>query len=224
MHEFVERIKNLGFNPTNILDIGAYRGFWGEWIHSVFPSSKVTMVEPIRYRDLSRFDDNENFSYINVLLDERPQVRDWYSGRDTGDSIFKETTLAYKNIGPVKKQSTTLDTEFENYFDAGPELIKIDTQGSEISILKGGQKILQNNEIIIMEMPFAGQYNEGAPQFSEYVSYMDHIGYAPLEIVQRHRLEEYEAGFFDLQVDFAFVKKGHEFLEKQQGVITRTDK
>ena len=43
--------------------------------------------------------------------------------------------------------------------------IKIDSQGSEIPILRGAKTILDKTDFILLEIPFFGQYNEGVPTF-----------------------------------------------------------
>ena len=220
MLKFLEKLKSLGFNPTNVLDIGAHHGRWAEIAHNVFGNSNVTMVEPIDYIELKRFDDQQQFSYRNVLLDEREQMRDWYEMRNTGDSMYKEMTGYFKNCALRKRKTTTLDAEFHGHFSSGPELIKIDTQGAEIPILKGGKETVRNNEIIIMEVPFVGAYNENVPGFLEHIRYLEEIGYAPLEIVDQHIIRKGDYDYFALQLDLAFIRKGHRILAEQQDLIS----
>jgi len=220
MLKFLEKLKSLGFNPTNILDIGAHHGHWAEVAHNVFGNSNVMMVEPIDYTELKRFDDRQQFSYRNILLDECEQMRDWYEMRNTGDSMYKEMTGYFKNCATHKRKTTTLDIEFSGCFSSGPELIKIDTQGAEIPILKGGKETIRNNEIIIMEVPFVGAYNENVPNFFGHISYLEEIGYAPLEIVDQHIIRKGDYNYFALQLDLAFIRKGHRILAEQQDLIS----
>jgi FkbM family methyltransferase len=220
MKEFLNSLKKVGFNPTNILDIGAHHGHWSTEAHSVFEEANMTMVEPIDYPELKRFDDNDKFSYRNVLLDERRWVRDWFEKKNTGDSIFRETTGHFENCIPQKRMTTTLDDEFFEHFSTGPELIKMDTQGAEIPILKGGKIILKNNQIIIMEIPFVGVYNENVPNFSAHVQFMDEIGYTPLGIADElyHSIGDYS--FCSTHLDLAFIRKSHAILKEQQNKIS----
>ena len=218
-HSFLNVLSRLGFSPSNILDIGSCIVNWGEYAQSVFPESKITMVEPIEYTELKRFENNDNFLVVNKLLDEEPQVRSWYEKLNSGDSFFRERTSAFGKIKPIEKQSTTLDIEFKDQFPSGPELIKIDTQGSEISILKGGIETIKNNEVIVMELPLAGQYNLGAPSFIEYIKYMYEIGYEALDVLEKHTAMRGERPLFGQQVDLAFAKKDHWLFEKQQEAI-----
>ena len=218
--KFLKKLKTLGFNPANILDIGAYHGYFGEACRDIFINPNIMMVEPIKYEELKRFDNQRQISYRNVLLDEKEQIRDWYEMRNSGDSMHKEMTGYFENCASYKRKTTTLDVEFRGYFSSGPELIKIDTQGSEIPILKGGKETIRNNEIIIIEVPFVGSYNENIPNFSEYISYLDDAGYAPLELIK----DITDGVDFAIHSDMAFIKKGHRLLDKQQAQISELGK
>jgi len=39
------RLKNLGFDPKTIIDIGAYEGNWTLEIHSLFPKASIMLIE-----------------------------------------------------------------------------------------------------------------------------------------------------------------------------------
>ena len=52
-----------------------------------------------------------------------------------------------------------------------------------------------------------GQYNEGAPKFLDYVTYMDNIGFIPYDIVTTN---SFSCGF-NIQTDIIFINKNHNF-------------
>ena len=41
----LQNLKKINFNPSTLLDIGAYEGYWTLDLLEVFPSAKVLMVE-----------------------------------------------------------------------------------------------------------------------------------------------------------------------------------
>ena len=55
-----------------------------------------------------------------------------------------------------------------------PDFIKIDTQGSELDILRGGEKTISNCSLIYLECPII-EYNMGSPNLSEYIEYLNLI-------------------------------------------------
>jgi len=51
MYESLLRIRNRGFSPTGILDIGAYGGDWARGARSLFPDSHILMIEALAERE-----------------------------------------------------------------------------------------------------------------------------------------------------------------------------
>lgn len=217
MFKCCENLKKIGFNPVNILDIGAHHGNWSKEIYNLFPTSKYMLIEAIDYPELKIFNRFNNFQVKNVILNDVEKIVDWYEMRNTGDSMFKEKTNHFSNCVPSKKQSTTLDILFNNsgIFD----LIKIDVQGAEISVLKGGINLIKNTSFIILEMPFMGQYNENTPNFLEHIKFMDENGFIPYDIIELHRSDN-----LLFQVDMCFINKNNKINEKMQDKINNMGK
>ncbi len=57
-----------------------------------------------------------------------------------------------------------------------PDMIKIDSQGNELNILKGATQVLKCCSYLILELP-EFEYNEGCPQKSAVIEYLKNIGY-----------------------------------------------
>ena len=74
----------------------------------------------------------------------------------------------------------TLKTAIQDYTDNSestfvthlPDFIKIDTQGSELDILKGGEKTISNCSLIYLECPII-EYNLGSPNLNDYINNVD---------------------------------------------------
>ena len=50
----LKKLKSFGFEPINILDIGANKGKWTLLVKKkVFPLAKYTLIEAIDYDELS---------------------------------------------------------------------------------------------------------------------------------------------------------------------------
>lgn len=190
-----ERLKKIGFTPTTILDVGAFHGDWTRFTQHVFPSASYTMIEANPHTQLR----SVNASLVQELVSSSEKDVQWWSNGSTGDSILRERSRHYTNISPVTRRTTTLDILFPTQsFD----FIKIDCQGAELEILKGGKSLAERASIILLECPFAGQYNEGCPSFYEYIQYMDSIGFTPFDISEIH-----SAGDMTIQIDIIFIRK-----------------
>jgi FkbM family methyltransferase len=213
MFDKIKRIKDKGFEPDLVLDIGAEKGSWTREMLNIYPSAKYIMFEAINYEELANFSLRNNIPYHNtVLFDSKTEV-DWYEMRNTGDSIFRERGQAFKQCNPIKKMTTTLENELNNYNfqDKNNILIKIDCQGAEIPILKGAGKILEKTQFIILEIPLFGQYNEAVPNFLEHIQYMDSIGFIAYDIAECHIING-----FCRQIDMIFISKSHIFNQQTE--------
>ena len=214
----LKKLKSFGFEPINILDIGANKGKWSLLVKKkVFPLANYTLIEAIDYDELSSINNFSNMTSMIVLLDEKVGKVIWNEMRNTGDSIYKENTSYFDDCKKIERDTTTLDITFQDkkYFD----LIKIDCQGAEIPILKGGKNTILNTSVIILEMPFMGEYNIGVPNFFEHIKYMDEIGYQVYDIIEMHRAED-----ILIQIDIIFLKKGHIFEKKVNNIIKNLGK
>lgn len=201
----INRLKQLGFNPENILDIGAYHGKWTDNIRMIYPLSNYTLIEAIDYDELNRFENDSRVTIIKKVLSNEEKEVNWYQMKNTGDSLFRENTKCFENCEVIKKNTTTLDSIFSNgeIF----EFIKLDVQGAELLVLDGGKELIKKAQFITLETPFVGEYNKNAPSFSEYISYMDNIGFVPFDILEYHKINN-----FILQIDIIFIRKGHELI------------
>jgi len=158
----------------HILDVGANVGQWATDASERWPLASITMVEanPGCEPQLCKL----GFPYRIALVgsEEKESVPFYKIGdSDTGASVYRELTDIYKDCRPTTLPQTTLDNLFPDWsFD----LIKLDTQGSELDILRGADKLRSRAESILMEVSNS-PYNDGAPLASDVIEYMHTIGF-----------------------------------------------
>jgi hypothetical protein len=195
----LELIKYYNINPTKILDVGAHLGEFAMQCKKLWPDAYVHMIEANKNCSyaLSQFD---KFGYnhtITLLGNENKEVT-YYTQADNdwgaGNSIYRELTqVPYTE---TKLFMTTIDDLFDNsvYFD----LIKIDVQGAELDVMKGGRDFIDNAQCVILELSIQ-PYNDSAPLYKEVIDYMLDINYVPSLELERHYLNKQL-----IQIDIAF--------------------
>ena len=209
MFDRINIIKQKGYYPDTILDIGAHHGNWTKNMKNIYNDSKYYLFEGIDYSELNQFSNDKNIKVYNVILNDKIEQVNWYQMKNTGDSIYKEKTHHFKNCEIIKRQTIDLNTFIvENNIlqESKNILIKIDCQGAEIPILKGSGSILEKTDFIILERPLFGQYNECVPNFLEHISFMDKIGFNAYDIIDNHYING-----FNMQIDMLFINKNHKF-------------
>jgi FkbM family methyltransferase len=202
-------LKQKGYIPDTILDIGAHHGNWTIVMKQIYKDSQYYLFEAIDYSELNRFQNDNSTKVFNVVLNDKIDQVNWYQMKNTGDSIFKEKTNHFSNCEILKRDTIDLNTfilQKDMLQESKNILIKIDCQGAEIPILKGATSILEKTDFIILEIPLFGQYNEGVPNFLEHIAFMDSIGFTTYDIIENHYINQ-----FNMQVDVLFINKNHKF-------------
>ena len=203
----LEEIKDIGINPNAILDIGAHTGQFHSWSKRVWPDVGVFMIEanPLHESVLDRLAMMSGDSYLIAALGDEEREVTFYTRSDKpqteGNSYYKEHN--YWDIPQLVQETKVtlqkLDNLFEN--DAVFDIIKVDTQGSEIDILKGGKELASKASAIVLEVAYI-EYNEGAPNVKEITDYMNDVGFVEKLSIGEH----YEGGKI-IQKDLLFLNK-----------------
>ena len=204
----LEEVRDLGINPKSILDIGAHTGQFHGWSKRVWPDVGVFMIEanPLHKDTLNKLATvNGDSSLIAALGDEVREVT-FYTRSDKpqteGNSYYKEHN--YWDIPQLVQESKVILKRLDDIFedDAVFDLIKVDTQGSELDILKGGKNLVSRASAIILEVSYI-EYNEGAPSQQETLDYMEEIGFT-----QKMSIGEHYNGEEIVQKDLLFLRIG----------------
>jgi len=180
LNKFLIKNKDIGINV--VYDIGANNGEWTQE-HSKYLNKDTNFFlfeANEHYSDILK--KNYKNSYI-VLLSNEEKILNFYANNSTGDSYYKEANGNYDNIKPKLLKSKTLDSFCLENKIPDADLIKIDTQGSEIDILSGGLNVLLKCKLVLLEVSLI-EYNLGAPKFQDYLDFMISNGFYPSYISQ----------------------------------------
>lgn len=177
------------FTPNSYLDVGVCKGHAIPFILKQLPS--LTKVEMIEANELHRLDlekISETYKipfHIEVLSDEIKEVTFHLDGLGAdstgpGNSYYLENTNYYIGKPSEQRITNTLDNIYDDSFTF--DLIKMDTQGSELDIIKGGKNLISKAKAIILEEN-EFPYNIGAALHSEIKQYMESIGFVLVELL-----------------------------------------
>lgn len=194
---FARRLQYLKHPVRSVLDIGAYRGDFARLSQKLFPGASITCIEA----DERQQEYLQEFDTLFCLLGSKNKKVDFYTLPEnactTGSSMYKENTVYYRQPMVIKKQCHKLDDLNLKSFD----LIKLDVQGAELDVLKGGEKYLERTKPTYLLLETALQeYNQGAPLASELITYLFKHGYKLQDIIDLM----YDDNNQLLQVDFLF--------------------
>lgn len=202
----IQRIKFhcQGDSPKVILDIGAHIGSYVDLFKMAFPEATIYAIEPdpLSYRFLS----SKSCEAIQELVSDisgKEVIFYTKPGCPTGASYMREIYGGHYEQDNLELHIKTisLDDLVEKYRIPKIDLIKIDTQGSELDIFRGAKRVLSkyNPKFISMECNIV-EYNSGAPLIDEQIGFMRELGYHILDITETHFIADRL-----VQVDFLFM-------------------
>lgn len=199
------RLRDRGFKPSGIVDIGAHRGNWSRTAREIFPTPPILMIEA---RDeqtdqLARVQqDLADIRFVISLLGSQSNALVEFQVCDSGSSMFAERsdTPRARKILPTRRLDDVIDAD--GRFQSDALFLKLDVQGAELEVLRGGPDTLSRAEVVQLEVAVL-PYNEGAPQSAEIIAFMDSNGFAICDVAGFVR-----PGGKDLAaIDFLFARK-----------------
>lgn len=203
LHWSLENLKKNGFNPGLIIDIGAYEGHWTRDTLEVFPAAKILMIEAQQQKEpqlkkISR--QFPNTDVMIVLLSAAAGKSRLFLQCETGSHIIDQSNPG-DTIQTLLTQ--TLDNCLAEKNMEHPDLLKLDVQGHEMEVLKGGRKALLSAEVCLLEISLLN-LGDNSPLIGEMITYMDENNFQPYDISSLMR-RPFDKALY--QVDMFFVKK-----------------
>tara|TARA_B110000495_G_C22971220_1_gene570044 strand:- start:169 stop:816 length:648 start_codon:yes stop_codon:yes gene_type:complete len=203
----LEDVDKLGIHPNTILDIGAHTGQFHGWAKRVWSDVGIFMIEsnPLHESALNKLAMMNGDKYLIAAMGDEEREVTFYTRSDKphteGNSYYKEAN--YWDIPQLVQESKVTLQKLDNLFENNSvfDIIKVDTQGSEIDILKGGKDLVSRAQAVILEVSFI-PYNEGAPTDQETNDYMNKIGFE-----EKMSIGEHYDGDALVQKDLLFTRK-----------------
>ena len=177
--DYLWKLRESGFNPKVIYDIGSCVLHWTHVAQKVWPEAEIILFDAFSpamflYKDYDYF--------IGVLSDQDDKdikfyQNDFFPG---GNSYYREVGSRGHVFFPpetyIEWKSRSLDSVvWERQFPL-PDLIKLDVQGAEKDIIAGGRSVVRHAQRLIVEMQDV-EYNEGAPKVMETLPFIESLGF-----------------------------------------------
>ena len=194
MFEYLQKLKDKGFNPSNILDIGAWNGIWTRSTKEIWPNAQYTCIEAgEKHRRRLRLCANK--IYIAVLGNKNKEVKMHLRQIKKGPKRTKITYTKGSNIfGSAGKfpahaydtrQMVTLESVVGKY--ARYDLIKQDVQGAELLVMQGSPKIFRRAKYVIQEVNlYKDKDFPEIPDEKEMDKHMAKLGFNNNEVIGNH--------------------------------------
>lgn len=169
-----KRLQNLGYSPRVIFDVGASNSGWSYYIKQVLQEAEFYLFEPLI--DYS----NDYQELISEILRVYPcfHLYKYALGETCGEVTMNVSTDVVSSsllqtgdesqpTTPISVQMLTIDEAIVRLGLPHPQVIKIDTQGSELSILKGAVKTLPKVDVLFLECWLYRGYGKKTPHIEK---------------------------------------------------------
>jgi FkbM family methyltransferase len=176
------------FTPRVIYDIGACVLHWTREAMKIWPEPECITIAFDAINEVEALYKSKGILYhIGVLSDEDNKLVNFYENKEMpgGNSYYKE--IGHANADAVfpedrytEKNAMTLESVVRQKNFQMPDLIKIDVQGCELDILKGGINIINHAKYLVIELQNV-QYNRGAPLEDVTIKYLKDNGWEIVE-------------------------------------------
>lgn len=165
-------LKAAGVTPAALLDIGCSVGQFTRAWKAVFPELRSTGID----NDFVALSAAQNHCdrVICATLSNECRIVKFHYGMEytTGSSYYPE--ISDHGFVAIDTWATTLDWLLPH---GNFDVIKLDTQGSELDILIGGRNLVAKANIVIVETSGETPLNEGAPNAGAVLSHLKNEGF-----------------------------------------------
>lgn len=173
---------NLGssYNIKTVIDVGVASGT--PWLYKSFPRQNLILVDPIfDSKGLSYLLEGRSYELHKTALGTFSGELPFYvnTSKTSQSSALVRTPLTASPTAHIVRTSvpiTTLDLLVEGSKFEGPYGLKIDTEGYELLVIQGAQRVLKECLFVCLEVSIAKRFEESYT-FSELIVTMSQMGF-----------------------------------------------
>jgi FkbM family methyltransferase len=211
MPKRLRHLKSLGMNPRVIYDVGAAQGKWAQLAALIWHDAQIIGFEPNR-ANIERLEQIQrelpNFEYIRCFLGTKQQVVHYeYRGNQTS---------LYDSVAQKEPTDTADMLVLDDLIAQGripmPDFIKMDVQGYELEVLRGGIEAFKTCEMVLLEVSFYREHPQ-MPTIEEVIAFMVAHGFRWFDVMGMIRYPDDDALW---QMDLHFLKTSHAIWRRHE--------
>ena len=168
-----------------VVDVGANQGQFAKRAIRAFPEARIFCFEPLpdvfdRLREWAESIPNR-VEIFNVALGREPGRHEFFLHPEhTMSSSFLKTTALIEGEFPYTRKTRTIQVDVHTLDDYADKLVgrdgkgivlKLDVEGFELDVLKGGLNTLENVIALIVEIHLMEMF-EGPPTFHDVDTFL----------------------------------------------------
>ena len=200
--DFIEKNRK---EFKTIFDVGANIGEWTKLASGIMPEARIYSFEPSRntFETLLKEDFSKQVGLYNIGLGERNEIKDFFIhiNNSTLNSVFsrnikEESSKQGARVEKVKFE--TLDSFCIKNNINNISFLKIDTEGNELSVLKGAEQYIKEGRISAIQFEYGGTYIEAKILLKDVFKFFEDKPYNIFKMM-RDRLKDCNTYTEDLE-------------------------
>jgi FkbM family methyltransferase len=192
--KLVSVLQRSGTHPPVFIDGGACRGEFTQLLLDAFPSATIHAFEPnepLAAELALRFGSRANVHVWNRALHASIGAAELEVHADPGTSSLlpraRDARRYFHSSDAVLRRDCVstldLDSFAREHAPTGVTLLKLDTQGSELDILRGARTTLARHAIDVLYTEFfVVPHYAGAPLLGDLLAYLGSFGYTLFDL------------------------------------------
>lgn len=191
--DFIKKNKKVF---RTVFDVGANVGEWTKLVVGIIPDAQIYSFEPSKhtFQTLLKQNFSNKVSVHNIGLGEKNETKVFfiYGDDSTLNSVFHRDI---KNEGfkqDVRTENVifeTLDFFCERNNISSISFLKIDTEGNELSVLKGAEKYIKEGRIDAIQFEYGGTYIDANVLLREVFQFFENKPYYIFKMLQNGLLK-----------------------------------
>ena len=191
LRQFCAHLRTTGFQPRIVVDVGVADGTFD--IYTVFPEAHYLLIEPLEeFMPAMRW----------IAQHYRADIALAAAGAEEGQVAIRfgqayeemHGATVIPSLGPTPPSDLCTRTIAMRRIDSlvdrlgrdGPILLKVDTQGSELDVVRGASGVLDRIEVIVLEVSLFN-FDQAQPEMVEVVNFMLDLGYVPYDMFDGYK-------------------------------------
>jgi FkbM family methyltransferase len=204
--QFLRMALVAGYHPETVYDIGASNGIWSEMIATVLPGAKYELFEPLAEQSGYAFDLASRMRRLKQLRLHPIALADQNGEQQihVAQDIYGSSLRDRGDIPEVRERISVKVFRLDDYVAQNalppPNIVKMDCQGFEDSIIRGGIQTVSQADVLFIETWLKRGYGPKTPLLSEIIEMLQPLSFTIVELGEkffddRHRLYSVDAFF-----------------------------
>ena len=211
---FFALLRQFGFDPRHLIDVGANRGSWTRAAREFFPDAYYTLVEPqnhlkVHIQDL--IEAGVKIHWINAgIADKSGTCPFTVSYRDDSSSFMPTEQQAQRaGLRQTSVEVTTLNDIVASSDSPFPEVVKIDAEGFDLRALSGASDLFGRTEIFLLEVAVCCREYENT--IAAVTERMANVGYRLVDFTDFNRSPKHGVLWL---CEAAFIRDGSTLFDR----------